>query len=345
MAINGVKSLVYGVDDLETCIRFYEDFGLALTRKDATGADFATEEGSTILLRKRDDPALPADVLARPAVREMIWGVDSATALAALEKNLSADRKVTKDAAGTLHTTDALGIPIGFAVFERKPITFEQVPVNTPDDVRRWDANRKWYKRAAPRLIHHVGYAVPRAKIDVLTDFYVERLNFRVTDISRGLAMFLLADGRQDHHSIFLIASDIFKTDGMLFNHVSFGVENIDELMAGANHMQRRKWQSFIGLGRHRISSAVNFYIDNPAGGQSEYLTDTDFVTDAWKPRIWNPAFGAYMWTAQIPEMFLGEPQWECEVVQGRVPKFMEVSRPPEGSVQSTPSGARAAGH
>jgi catechol 2,3-dioxygenase-like lactoylglutathione lyase family enzyme len=324
MAINGVQSLVYGVDDLETCIRFYEEFGLQATRKDASGADFGLDEGSTIQLRKRDDASLPADVLAQPAVRELIWGVDNQKNLDALEKSLSTDRPARRDADGTLHTTDAVGIPIGFRLFDRKPITFEQVPVNTPDDVRRWNANRKWYQRAKPRLIHHVGYALPRTKIDALTDFYVQRLNFRVTDISRGLAMFLLADGRQDHHSIFLIASDIFKTDGMLFNHVSFGVENVDELMAGANYMQRRKWQSFIGLGRHRISSAINFYIDNPAGGQSEYLTDTDYVTDEWKPRVWNPGFGAYMWTAAIPEMFANEPPWDCKVVEGAVPKFMQ---------------------
>jgi catechol 2,3-dioxygenase-like lactoylglutathione lyase family enzyme len=248
MPINGVQSLVYGVDDLDACIRFYEDFGLRVDRKDASGADFSTEDGSTILIRKRTDPSLPKDALARPAVREMIWGVDSQKSLDALEKKLAADGPVKRDADGTLHITDPLGIPLGFRVFNRKPLQFEQVPVNTPSDVRRWDANRKWYKRAAPKLIHHVGYGVPRDKIDTLTDWYVTRLNFRVTDISRNLAMFLLADGRQDHHSIFLIASDIFKTDGCLFNHVSFGVENIDELMAGANHMQRQKWHSHIGL-------------------------------------------------------------------------------------------------
>ena len=328
MAINGVRSLVYGVDDLEACIRFYEDFGLHLEHRDEAGADFSIEDGSTILLRKRSDPSLPSDVLARPSVREIVWGVDSQKSLDALGKDLSKDRAVTRGRDGTLHTVDAVGIPVGFAVFDRSPLKFRQVEVNTPDDVRRWNANRTWYRRATPRLIHHVGYGVPRDKIDLLTDFYVERLNFRVTDISRDLAMFLLADGRQDHHSIFLIASDILHSDGLLFHHVSFGVENIDELMAGANYMQRRNWQSFAGLGRHRISSAINYYLDNPAGGESEYLTDSDYVTDAWKPRIWNAAFGAYMWTADIPEMLKEAPAWECEIVEGAVPKFSEVSRP-----------------
>ncbi len=28
MTLLGVQSLVYGIDDLDTCTRFYEDFGL-----------------------------------------------------------------------------------------------------------------------------------------------------------------------------------------------------------------------------------------------------------------------------------------------------------------------------
>jgi hypothetical protein len=37
-----------------------------------------------------------------------------------------------------------------------------------------------------------------------------------------------------------------------------FGGENLDELLAGANHMQRQEWASKLGLGRHRISSTIS---------------------------------------------------------------------------------------
>jgi hypothetical protein len=42
------------------------------------------------------------------------------------------------------------------------------------------------------------------------------------------------SDGRSDHHNIFWM-----KSEEPRFVHISFGVENLDELLAGANHMQR----------------------------------------------------------------------------------------------------------
>jgi hypothetical protein len=323
MAITGIQSLVYGVEDLAISVQFHKDFGLTLLSEDQNGADFEVTDGSTIKIRSLDDAALPADVLSKPGVRELIWRVDSAAALDALAENLSADREVTKDADGILHTKDAYDIPIGFQVFEARAIIFEQVPVNTPTDVQRWNANRKWYDAAAPALIHHVGYAVP--DVDLLADFYVERLGFRVTDMSKGLAIFLLADGRQDHHNIFVARSERFG-GGLLWNHVSYGVENVDELMTGANHMQRQGYTSHNGMGRHRISSAINYYINNPAGGDSEYLTDTDYVDETWKPRLWNPAFGFYHWTAELCDVNRTPAPEDCVIIEGAVPKLADVS-------------------
>ena len=110
---------------------------------------------------------------------------------------------------------------------------------------------------------------------------------------------------------------------GITWNHVSFGVENIDEVMAGANYLQRQGWQSFLGISRHRISSAIN-YSNNPGGGDSEYLTDIDYLTEEWKPRIWDPRFGMMMWSHEIPDFMNPEPEWDVTVVEGEMPKFSE---------------------
>ncbi len=319
MALTGVQSIVYGVEDLEKSIQFHVDFGLDLVDRDDRGADFALADGSRILIRRIDDESLPRDALTRPAVRKLVWRVDSEASLDALEKELGSDRAVERDADGVLNTVDDYGIALGFQVSETKPVSFEQVPVNTPTDIRRWNENRKWYEKASPQLIHHVGFALP--DVDKLADFYVDRLNFRVTDISKGLAVFLLADGRQDHHSIFLIFSQIMG-GGVLWDHVSYGVENVDELMTGANIMQRRGYSSFVGMGRHRISSAINYYVDNPAGGKSEYLTDTDYIDETWKPRLWDAAFGAFCWTAELCDFNRNEPPWDCTVIEGEVPRL-----------------------
>ncbi len=325
MAINGIASLIYGVPDVAEAKRFYVDFGLTLDREDDKGADFSVAEGATILIRHMTDPTLRENVLERPGVRETIWGVDNAENLDELEKKLAAQGEVSRDEDGTLHTVDAVGIPLGFRVFERNVVAGEHVPTNTVDTVQRWDANRKWYERAQPRLIHHIGYTAPKDDIDTIEAWYVDVLNFRVTDISRGLATFLLADGRQDHHSIFIMDSEQVKAKGITWNHVSFGVENIDELMVGANYLQRQGWGSFMGISRHRISSAINYYANNPGGGESEYLTDIDYLTDEWKPRVWDPRFGMMMWSHEIPDFMNPEPDWDVTVLEGEVPKFSEI--------------------
>ena len=189
MAIVGVQCLVYGVEDLDGSVKFYEDFGLPMVRRGPQGADFGLPEGSQVLLRQRADPTLPPPFEDGSGAREVIWGVDSAKSFDSIEKSLASDRDVKRAGDGTLHTRDDLGIPIGFRVFERvKPAPIESVE-NTLGNIKRWNAHRKWFQRAEPKLIHHVVFGVP--DIDRGVAFYTRRLNFRITDVSYGNGVFI----------------------------------------------------------------------------------------------------------------------------------------------------------
>ena len=139
--------------------------------------------------------------------------------------------------------------------------------------------------------------------------------------------MFMRCDGRNDHHNLFL-----FRAPKLLFSHVSFAVETIDELMAGANDMQRRGWKSDVGLGRHRISSLMFYYIASPAGGQSEYSADSDYLTDDWQPRLWDASFGHYQWLAQPPPEVRMSRQGTADVLAGPLPKLDETVRAAESN-------------
>jgi len=319
MSLLGVQSLVYGVDDLDAATRFHDDFGLVATRRDPDAVDYALEDGSTVLLRRNDDPALPARFTTAPGVREVIWGVDTPAALDALSANLSADRKVDVEADGTLHSHDDNGIAIGFRLFARKPLEAVASTENAPGDIRRWNAHRRWVKRAAPRCVNHVVFGVP--DIDRAMAFYIHRLGFRLSDVSRGLGVFMRCDGRNEHHSVFFL-----KTGIIAWHHVAYGVQNVDEVMVGADHMQRRGWKSDLGIGRHRIGSSVFYYLTNPAGGMSEYSADTDYLTDDWQPRLWEPRFGNWHWLGKVPDAFMNEPDWDVSIIADTKKSFSELS-------------------
>ena len=72
MNIVGVESLIYGSEDLEAAKRFYGDWGLDLVAETADGADFALADGTTVLIRRTDDPALPPPAVPGSTVRECI---------------------------------------------------------------------------------------------------------------------------------------------------------------------------------------------------------------------------------------------------------------------------------
>ena len=60
MGIQRIESVTYTVDDLNTNVRFFEDFGLTLVSRDDTRAVFGTRIGQTLHLDTTERPDLPA---------------------------------------------------------------------------------------------------------------------------------------------------------------------------------------------------------------------------------------------------------------------------------------------
>lgn len=313
MAITGIESLIYEVSDLPLCVRFFEDFGLGA----AEGADggsfrFRLAEGSGILLRPRDDAN--SGTMEGDGVRQVIWGVDSEQSLEALVAGLAPDIEVHRTEDGTAHFMTPFGIAMGLRVFTRKPVVYAPDPINAPGRVNRLNQHRKWRERARPKVINHVVWAIPDYEAGYA--FLRDRLNFRLSDHQRGFGMYLRADGSNNHHNILLLnAHAPFPgMDGKVrFHHANFGVEDIDEIMVGANHMLRKGWEaSHLGLGRHRIDSALFYYLPCPAGGEAEYGADADYVDDNWVPRDWvSPLFAFAHFTHNLPPFLQQPPIWD----------------------------------
>lgn len=323
MAIIGIETVNYGVKDVAECTRYFIDFGLPLLEQGERHAHFRLDEGSNVVLRALGDPALPVTQLNGTGVVETIWGVDRQDSLDRLVRELRRDREVRIDADGTAHSHDDDGIGFGLRLFRKNPVVSAPDPVNSPGNINRINTTRKWRVKARPKTIQHVVYQVPDPEASWA--FYRDRLGFKLSDIQKGMGIFARASGANDHHNIYFLDAKLpfAGLDGTVrFDHVNYGVEDIDEVMVGANYMQRQGWpKSDWGLGRHRIASSVFMYLPCPTGGQAEYGTDSDFLDDAWVPRVWHPMFGFFSFVHNMAPFMLEAAPWEWEYVPGYTPE------------------------
>src|SRR5579872_4693842 len=161
MAINGIETVLYGVDDVALCTRYFEDFGLPLLEKSGQHAHFRLDEGSNVVLRSVNDALIPSSALAGTGVHETIWGVDREESLERLASELGRDRDLRRDGDGTLHCLADDGLAIGFRLFRKNPIVTAPDPINSPGHCNRLNVHRKWRLRARPKVIQHVVFQVP----------------------------------------------------------------------------------------------------------------------------------------------------------------------------------------
>jgi catechol 2,3-dioxygenase-like lactoylglutathione lyase family enzyme len=323
MAILGIESVIFGVDNLELCSQFWSDFGLTAVAGGANESIFEVMTGSKVVLRHRDHVSLPSAYAHKAGIRETIWGVDTEEALESLVANLAFDRDVRRDADGTAHFLADDGMPLGLRVWRKRPVVSQPDPVNAPGNIKRLNLHRKWRHRAIPKTINHVVFFVHDYVSSL--EFFVKRLGFYYTDHSRGAGAFARADGTNEHHSIFFVSTALpMAPDKPGFMHIAFGLEDIDELMLGVNQMHDKGWRnqsvnSSGGLSRHRISSAIYYYFDNPNGGEAEYHVDTDYLDENWVPRVWDWKFGSLLWATHTPSFWRATKiEWDMKFDQDR---------------------------
>ena len=324
MAIIGIERLVYGVDDVAECTRFFRDFGLRELDEEAPGAQFGLVNGARVVLLPLGHAALPqgGKIVGR-GVQEVIWAVDSLASLERLRSRIGEIVDVEWDGELARFVTP-FGVPMGLRVWTPKPVVCAPDPSNAPGRVERLNRPRRWRLGATPRLLTHVVFAVPNH--DSAYRFMVDVMDFRLSDRQSGFGNYLRADGTNNHHNLLLLnANAPFPgVDGNLrFHHANFALEDLDEVMISVNNMIRKGWKpSEQGLGRHRIDSALFYYFECPAGGEAEYGADSDYVDDNWVPREWtNPLFGYAHFVHNLPPFLMHEPEWRFQYITGIAPR------------------------
>ena len=279
MKITTVDSVTYGVPDLTQAKQFWSDFGLSLEADHERRLLFSAMDASTVEIKLANDPSLPPAIERGPGVREVTFGVETQDDLDAIAAELATDRHVELDREGTLHAQDPLGIAIAFRVSRCRAVTAPDPRFNVPGRTGRLNARARQYSSARPMEMTHVVFMVPDTAVEV--DFYVGRLDFRISDAYPGRGYFLRGGASNNHHNLFLLNPG--GTGAQFgFHHLAFEVANIHELFGGGLNMTRKGWKTMLGPGRHPISSCYFWYFLNPCGGGAEYDFDSDIVNDDW---------------------------------------------------------------
>ncbi|AJK48225.1 VOC family protein [Burkholderia plantarii] len=284
MTILGIEQITYGVDDLDTCRRFFSDWGMREVAHEAGRARFETLNGCTVLAVRADDPSLPPAFEAGPTLREVTWGVADAADLAVYRERLAgAPGYYATDAA--VGCIDPAGMAIRVEVTRKRAIDVQGSPSNVWGQAPlRVDTPSPVYDHAEPIEVGHVVFFT-----NCLAEqqrFYEERLGFELSDRYPERGAFMRCAPHGGHHDIFLLALPNGRKG---LNHVAFAVRDIHEVFGGGLHISRCGWTTQLGPGRHPVSSAYFWYFKNPAGGLIEYYADEDQLTPDWQPRDFEP--------------------------------------------------------
>ncbi|MDM1247764.1 VOC family protein [Acinetobacter sp. R933-2] len=279
--ITGIEVLKFGVENRQEAKTFLADFGLKAVATDIESTDlYQTQNGCKIYLFDITDARLPEAIEAGSTLREVTWGVENSQDLINLAEKLGNEPDFDNSAA-FVQCRDPNGMTIRFehSITHELP-TVQTEGMNQFGNIQRINAASPVYEKAEPVDIGHVVFFTP--DLETTQAFYIEKLGFYLSDAYRKRGAFLRCRGEGFHHDLFLLSIPN-KPAGL--NHVAFVVRDIHEVIGGGLSMNRQDWSTFIGPGRHPISSAYFWYVNSPLGGAFEYYTNDDYLTEAWQPR------------------------------------------------------------
>ncbi|MGW3288648.1 VOC family protein [Streptomyces sp. NPDC001002] len=292
MGIQRIESVTYGIDDLDECARFFDDFGLFPLERTEEHAVFETLTGQTLHLDTVPGPLLPSPVEDGPTLREVVWGVDTQEELQRLVAVVAKDREVRESADGVHHTVDETGFGVGLALARPKQAPVTPRPANALGNVTRWNTALTAIERVRPLRMCHVALNIPKPGKEAAVAFYTELLGFRPTDVVEPMGVFMQAPGDEDQHTMLLC----HRPDRAGINHIAYEVPGFDDVVEGGNHMIDKGWREARRLGRHTIGSNVFRFLHAPCGGRVEYAADMDRVDDTYETRVHETTPPHHIW-------------------------------------------------
>lgn len=283
MAVTGIDEITFGVQDLERCRQFMQDWGLNLLQAQEDTLVFESLNGCKVVAALSGKPGLPAGIEADPTVREVVWSVDTPAALDAIRQNMKTQPGFV-DGPTRVGCTDPNGLAIRAQLSQKRPVQIACAQTNTWSERERVNQPSPSYDCA---LLVEVGHVVFFVKdLQACTRFYEEVLGFVISDRYPGRGHFFRCSPEGGHHDLFLLQTPEGRCG---LNHVAFTVRDIHEVFGGGMHISRCGWDTELGPGRHPVSSAIFWYVNSPLGALWEYYTDEDELTADWQPREFTP--------------------------------------------------------
>lgn len=278
MATIKVNDLAYirvQVPDLDRAEKFLTDFGLLRAERTqdklymrGTGTSHhihITERGEDKLLSLAFSVASEADLRAATTI-------PGASQIEDIGEPGGGKRVRLRD-------PDGNGIEIVWGIESVEPVQLHRQPLNDAlDGLRRAGALMR-HKRG-PSTVLRIGHGVfMSTQVQPMLAWYREYLGLLCSDEvvmpdgQIGLSFHRLDRGKEyvDHHVVLIQGGP---SKGL--NHVSFEIQDVDDLMIGHEHLKRQGYDAVWGIGRHVYGAQIFDYWMDPWGFMYEHWTDTD---------------------------------------------------------------------
>ena len=287
--VQDIAYVRFAAPDLDQMERFLADFGLLVHARD----------NHVIYSRGTDaSPYLHVTERGEPSFRAVAFEAASAEDLraAATLEGASPVEKIEAPGGGQLvrfsdpdgHTVE---IVHGREALAPLPVS-GPAPVNRGSDRQRYGALHR--VTVSPARVKRLGHAVLR-----VSDFrrseqwYKSRFGFLSSDeVYLGerenvITAFLRCDRGEaytDHHTFLCVG-----VGDVGFDHAAFEVEDLDDVMAGHDHLKQAGYDHHAGVGRHVLGSQIFDYWKDPWGRVLEHFTDGDLLNASHETELHDP--------------------------------------------------------
>lgn len=263
--------------DLDVQQQFLSDFGMQLVERTPT----------RLYMRGTDaQQYLHVTELGDPKFVGLAWYANNAEDLEALAAIPGASAIEPLEAPGggqrvTLTDPNGYSVEVVHGIAQPEPIDVTHRPVNSGTQPLNRAGTLKRLK-SSPALVKRIAHGVIfTPKFAETLTWYRETLGFIASDdLYAGVPDNVIAsfnrcdagDAYVDHHTFFTMVND---KAGL--NHVSFEVEDLDDVFVGHEYLaSKKKYAHMWGIGRHVPGSQVFDYWEDPWGRVHEHWADSD---------------------------------------------------------------------